>query len=381
MIATILRIGWISLRRDRVAQAMSFLLPLIFFSIFAMVFGGQRKGAPQVTLVVVDDDRTDASRRLVAALEAEKVLRVWTTQRQTHEPFDRRAAEGLVRAGDAPVALVIPAGVAAAFGYQGAAAGPKLALLADVSDPLASQIVQGLLQKVLMTSTPGAPAQGEAERFTSSPFEIVDVMKSRGGVDLISFYAAGTAVMFLLFSCSAGAGTLLDEVDSGTLERVLTSRLGMTGLLIGKWLFLSAQGFLQIVVMFVWGALVFKLRLLEHVPGFLAMTLVTATAAAGFGLVLATAAPTRAQLGGLSTIVILVMSAVGGSMFPRFLMSATMQKAGLLTFNAWALDGYIKVFWRNEPVVALWPQLAVLAALTVVFLGIARLLARRWETV
>jgi ABC-2 type transport system permease protein len=109
--------------------------------------------------------------------------------------------------------------------------------------------------------------------------------------------------------------------------------------------------------------------------------LVTATAAAGFGLVLATAAPTRAQLGGLSTIVILVMSAVGGSMFPRFLMSATMQKAGLLTFNAWALDGYIKVFWRNEPVVALWPQLAVLVALTAVFLGVARLLARRWETV
>lgn len=381
MIATILRIGWISLRRDRVAQAMSFLLPVIFFSIFALVFGGQRKGTPKVTVAVVDEDRTDASRRLVTVLEGEKVLQVWTTQRQTHEPFDRRAAEGLVRAGDAPVAVVIPAGAAAAFGYHGAAAGPKLTLLADVSDPLASQIVQGLLQKVLMTPTPGAPAQAGAERFTSSAFEIVDVMKSRGGVDLISFYAAGTAVMFLLFSCSAGAGTLLDEVDSGTLERVLTSRLGMTGLLIGKWLFLSAQGFLQIVVMFVWGALVFKLRLLDHVPGFLAMTLVTATAAAGFGLVLATAAPTRAQLGGLSTIVILVMSAVGGSMFPRFLMSATMQKAGLLTFNAWALDGYIKVFWRNEPVVALWPQLGVLAALTVVFLGVARLLARRWETV
>ena len=31
----------------------------------------------------------------------------------------------------------------------------------------------------------------------------------------------------------------------------------------------------------------------------------------------------RQQLGGLSTIVILIMSAVGGSMFPRFLMSET----------------------------------------------------------
>ena len=62
---------------------------------------------------------------------------------------------------------------------------------------------------------------------------------------------------------------------------------------------------------------------------------------------LATLARTRAQLSGMSTIIILTMSALGGSMFPRFLMSETMQKIGLLTFNAWALDGYLKVFWRN----------------------------------
>ena len=43
------------------------------------------------------------------------------------------------------------------------------------------------------------------------------------------------------------------------------------------------------------------------------------------------------------------MSALGGSMFPRFLMSENMQKVGLLTFNAWALDGYLKVFWRDAP--------------------------------
>ena len=88
----------------------------------------------------------------------------------------------------------------------------------------------------------------------------------------------------------------------------------------------------------------------------------------------------HAQHGGFSTIIILTMSALGGSMFPRFLMSPGMQKLGLVTFNAWALDGYIKVFWRDAPLTALWPQLAVLTALTAVFLIVARLLARRWET-
>ena len=46
MIATLLRVSRISLSRDRVAQAMSFLLPIAFFSIFALVFGQQRRAPP-----------------------------------------------------------------------------------------------------------------------------------------------------------------------------------------------------------------------------------------------------------------------------------------------------------------------------------------------
>jgi ABC-2 type transport system permease protein len=97
--------------------------------------------------------------------------------------------------------------------------------------------------------------------------------------------------------------------------------------------------------------------------------------------VLATIAKSRAQLSGFSTILILTMSALGGSMFPRFLMSETMQKFGLLTFNGWALDGYLKVFWREAALWQLWPQVLVLVALTVAFFTGARLLARRWESV
>lgn len=125
----------------------------------------------------------------------------------------------------------------------------------------------------------------------------------------------------------------------------------------------------------------FHLELLQHLPGFLIMTVATAAAAAGFGLLLATISRTRQQLSGISTLLILTMSALGGSMFPRFLMSEGMQKLGLVTFNAWALDGFIKVFWRASPLIELWPQLAVLAALTLAFLSLARFFARRWESV
>ena len=140
---------------------------------------------------------------------------------------------------------------------------------------------------------------------------------------------------------------------------------------------------------FVWGAFVFGIDLFDpsNLAGFTLMTVVTASAAAAFGMLLAAACRTRAQLSGISTIVILIMSAVGGSMFPRFLMPEGLKQLGLLTFNGWALDGYLKVFWYQDPdaglvgsLLRLWPQVLVLALATVAFLSLARVLARRWET-
>jgi len=423
MIWTLLRLGWLNLKRDRVAQALTFVLPVIFFSIFAAVMGNQSNPTRRIRVAVVDEDQSRISQNLVRALEAEGGLRVQTTT-EAGATLDAAAAEALVRAGDVPVAIVLPKGIGARrLFWNGDAPATDLSvrLLADVSDPIAPQVVQGLLQKVGFTAAPDAMASegvqmleqyggplteaqkqsfdewlrmlapseaGAAEAAAAGPpieiglpIEVVNVLKpDQGDSATISFYAAGIGVMFLLFSCAGAGGTLLEEEENGTLGRLLGSRVGMTGVLGGKWLFLAIMGMAQLGVMFGWGALVFGLPLVSHLPGFVVVTAATAPAAAAFGLLLATVSRSRAQLSGLSTIVILTMSALGGSMFPRFLMSETMQQVGLVTFNAWALDGFVKVFWRDVPLLDLWPQVLVLLSLTAVFLAAARFFARRWET-
>jgi linearmycin/streptolysin S transport system permease protein len=427
MIPTLLRVSWTNLKRDRVAQAMVFLLPVIFFSIFATVFGNQgRNSTPRIRVAVVDEDGSELARRIVDGMEHESSLRV--RKRVDEEGkgalLDRTAAEKLVRNGDVPVAIVMPKGLgdtAGAFGTPGQ--GARIKLLADVSDRIAPQMVSGLLQKVAMTAAPDLMMQGGMKQFekyagaltpqqrsavdTWLPqlksassvtgtagnakaaadafgvgIDVVDVMRRQGKTEsesLISFYAAGIGVMFLLFSVTGASGSLLDEMDTGTLDRVLSTRLGMGGLLTAKWLFIACLGVVQLTVMFLWGRVAFGLDLFHHIPGFLVMTAFTASAASAFGLVLATLAKTRAQLSGYSTILILTMSALGGSMFPRFLMSETMQKIGLITFNAWALDGYLKVFWRDAPVWQLWPQVLMLTIIAGALLSLARVFARRWE--
>ncbi len=118
------------------------------------------------------------------------------------------------------------------------------------------------------------------------------------------------------------------------------------------------------------------------------MTLVTSAAAAAFAMMLAAVSRSRAQLNLISTTLIMVMSALGGSMVPRVFMPEFMRTPALFTFNGWAMDGYLKVFWHDDPsatlvgsLVAVVPQVAMLAAMTVTFLAVARMLARRWEAV
>jgi ABC-2 type transport system permease protein len=423
LISAIVRTAMVSLCRDRGALVLSFILPLVFFSIFAVIFGGRHDRTPKVTVLVVDEDHSRISQRLVRGLEREGSLLVKTRPapvKGAEQPeYAALTAEAAVKAGTAPVALIIPHG----FGEDPisfAPAGgnrPTIQLLEDSSDIVAPQMILGLLQKVAMTSMPdlmaeqgskyldqitggltreqhdrldeslrylrerqesgaAAPASGYGGIIAVTARAVVGENKNN---PMVSFYAAAIGVMFLLFTASGAAGALLDEVESGTLDRVLSSRVTMTTLLLGKLAFNSLLAFSQLVLMFLWGWAVFKLDFWSHIPGFVAMGVCTAFAVAAFGMLLASVCRTRAQLGALSTLVILVMSSIGGSMFPRFLMPEAMQKAGLLTINAWAIDGFTKVFWRDEPVFRLWPQVLVLVGIAIVLFAIARRLARRWE--
>ena len=426
------------MRRDRGAFVLSFVLPLAFFSIFATIFGGQHDSTPRVTLIVVDEDKSETSKDLIGALEQDNSLWVHRTPvtkkgAPAGPEYTAATAEAAVKAGDAPVALIVPRGFGAhpmGFGPDADASGVEL--LNDQSDAIAPQMVMGLLQKAAMTSMPAVMAEQGMKYadqyvggFTPEQKKVVESgladlrkevasgkvgsqasggansgaagssddsagiirVKTRAVVgqnagqskNMISFYAAAIGVMFLLFTASGSAGALLDEAESGTLERVLSTRVTMTKLLTGKLVFNTLLAFVQLTAMFLWGWAVFKLDFFNHLPGFAVMGLVTAFAVAAFGLLLASACKTRAQLGALSTLLILIMSSVGGSMFPRFLMPESMQKAGLLTINAWAIDGFTKVFWRDLPVRELWPQVTVLVAIGVGLFLIARRVARRWE--
>ncbi len=376
MIGPILRAGFLNLVRSRVDILLTFLVPILFFSVFTLIFDRGVGATRELVIAVADEDASDVSVELVRSLSVQEGLQVHRPESGPAGSTPREDALQAVRRGLARAALVIPRGWSEGFGARPGRepeAAP-LELLLDTSDPIAGRILQALLtQQVARLGAPEADAP-------SPTLRVVDLLAEGKTNPVVAMHAAGIAVMFLLFGAVGSAGTLIDEEENGTLERMLATRVSMAGLLAGKWLFLTALGMVQVTAMFVWGQIAFDADLTGHLPGFLVMTLVTAMAASSFALVLAAACRSRTQLNGVAVIVILCLSALGGSMIPRYVMSAEMQQVGLLSFNAWALDGYMKVFWLERPLVELAPQVAVLVASALVFFLAARWLARRWET-
>jgi ABC-type multidrug transport system permease subunit len=158
---------------------------------------------------------------------------------------------------------------------------------------------------------------------------------------------AGTAVMMLLFGLTAMGAGLLEEKESGTLKKLLYSPMNSGNVIFGKMIASNIVALVQLAVLFGYAAIAFKLDLGKNVPALILMMFTTAFACSGFGMFLASVAKSRQQVQMLSTLLVLSMSAIGGSMVPSFLMPAFMQKLSVVSVNYWSIQGFYDIYWRN----------------------------------
>jgi len=160
---------------------------------------------------------------------------------------------------------------------------------------------------------------------------------------------AGTSIMMLLFSVAGIGGSLLDEKQEGILKKLLCSPMPPNYILFGKLLFANIISIIQLIIMFVYAWLIFGLDIMHHLPSLVLMIFTIAFACSGFGIILASFAKTRQQVQGLSTIIVLVMSSIGGSMIPIFVMPEILQKIAFYSVNYWGIQGIYDIFWKLVP--------------------------------
>lgn len=379
MTLAMFRVMLLGLLRDRGALATSFLLPVVFFVVFAEISTSSTGQDLKVSVALVDESGTAESSRLVDVLTRSKRLELVPS-----EDVGQMVRRGRV---DAGIVLRRDPGTAVEDGVS------PILIVADPARPVAVQVLMGEIQRVYLTEMQRRFAGGESGSNASvaddprggidprRPFgNLIEVQHAAGNAadhNPAAYYAGAIAFMFLLFASVHGAISLHEERDSGLLDRILAGPSGIDALIDGKFAYLLVQGCVQASLIFLVAWVVYGVDLLGNLGAWAGVTLVAVVSASGLALVLVTSCSTRRQAQAVANIAILIISAVGGSMVPRFLMPETLQNIGWLTPNTWALEAYAGVFWRDEPLSVIATPAAMLLLTGIAGLLVARALARR----
>jgi ABC-2 type transport system permease protein len=405
MSLAILRAAFLLLLRDRGALLMALVVPVVFFMIFAEIFATAAGEQLQLKIAIVDEVHSDESIRLLAALAAEPAIT------PVAGVLNRDTARDLVRRGTADVGLVIRADgedLATAAGL----AAPPLLLLVDPSRSVTATVLAGQLQRAYFTALPDLAVARVAEligteftEFTATQqaeinaglrgmrasagsaqpggwtfddlLERSNVAGQNAALNNVAYYAGAVAFMFLLFAAAQSALGILDDQEAGILDRIAAGPGGIGVVINGRFLFLVLQGLVQTTLIFAIAWLVYGVDMPGNLGPWAMITLSSAVLAAGLGLLLVTGCQTRAQAQVLPTVVILIMSAIGGSMVPRFFMPHWLQQLGWVTPNTWALEAYSGVFWRSESALQLVPICFSLFGIGIAALGLSHAFGRR----
>ena len=181
----------------------------------------------------------------------------------------------------------------------------------------------------------------------------------------------GWAIMFLLFAVSNGAAAYFDEENAGVFQRILSAPVRRAQLLWSRFLYGVLLGLVQLMTLFLAGHFMYGIDVFGHLGNLIAISIFAAAACSSFGMLIAALAPNAAAASGLSTLVVMVMSATGGAWFPMSFMPEFMQQIGKFTLVYWSMEGFLQVLWADRSFVELLPILGILAGITLAVMTVA----------
>jgi ABC-2 type transport system permease protein len=159
------------------------------------------------------------------------------------------------------------------------------------------------------------------------------------GFDILAYMAPGMAMMFLMFTVTYGARSLLVENQAGTLPRLLVAPTRPAYVLGGKFTGILFSGIAQLVILIGGTSLMFGLKWGDRL-GVALLILAASFGATGWGMLFAALLKTPGQIAISGSAVMLLFGLLGGSFFDLSMLPNWIQVINKITPNAWANNGF-----------------------------------------
>ncbi len=412
---------------DKPALLLTFILPAVLILIFGEIFSGSGGQQSRIPIIFVNESSSSVAKIIEDKLDSSKALKPVKQIRLGAENrtvlFNAENAKNYVKEGKFSTAIILPKDF-----ISDSSASMNIVVYYDPKDAIEYSLITGNIQEIIYSTIPSVfptllqnkwkneIGTTKAERFRKSMSKTVSEyfgvssdsvakymslpINSRQSVssknspmskifsELINFKSnqvvgkeisnpgatrtvGGWAIMFLLFSIVGASISLFEEKQQGTLKRLLTMPVSRNQIIWSKYLYTTLLGIIQLTVMFLFAWAVFNVDIFSNLFNLSLMIIASTLAAVSFGMLITSFAKSLNQANGISTILILTMSAIGGSWFPVFLLPEWMQTISKTTITYWSVDGFLQVLWRHGDFSSIIINLAVLLGIAAAVNSIA----------
>ena len=411
MLKQIFALTWKDLKvffKDRGAVVLIFVQPFMFILVMSYALSGIfRTGDRPILILAVNQDKGTQTAAVLRQLGEMKSFAVETTWQG--QPLTQQMAEQLIIKGKRNLALIFPPDFSAVLEQNPAVRERRTTKVVFIVDPAtSSQLIepiqgtlQGLLERTAFTAmvpkgvdyvfdtlAPQTPTK-ERDSFRAraegamsgglmegqTPVATVEQtsppgMRMKKLPDVFQQNVPGYTIYGIFWIVSLLAVSVLREKQEGTFRRLLVAPMGRMVMLAGKLMPYYLINIVQIAIMLGVSSLIFKMNLGHSPAGLVVVSLAAAATATGLGVLVAALGRTEAQIGGLTVLVLLTLSALGGCFVPRFTMPDWLRTVGLITPHAWALDAYQDLLVRGYGLLEVLPKVGTLVAFALVFFTI-----------
>ncbi|BCN92726.1 transport permease protein [Thiomicrorhabdus immobilis] len=347
----VLRKEFWQLKRDRLTIGMIVGIPVIQILMFGFAINTDVRHLP---MAVVNQENSQLSRELIADIQASQVALIKYRVKQVSE------IETLLREGKVSIGLVIPHDFERRLQDEKR---PAAQLLVDGSDPLilasAHQLTAMRLHHKTQETAQSNKLFEVRNYYNPERRSVINTVPGLIGVILTMTMMIFTAV------------SIVRERERGNLELLINTPITRTELMVGKVVPYIVIGFIQVTLVVVLGAVIFKVPIHGSIADVYIVSLLFVLANLALGLLFSTIAKSQFQALQMAIFVMLPSILLSGFAFPFDGMPKLAQWFAEILPMTHFVRLIRGIMLKGANITELYQELAILMVFTVLVLVLA----------